>query len=53
MKLRILAAAVAAIASGAVHANSEALEEVTIIGDKEQARLLAGTGSVIDDDQHD
>ena len=51
MKHRILAAAVAAAIASGVQANNTALEEVTIIGDKEQARLLAGTGSVIDNEQ--
>jgi Fe(3+) dicitrate transport protein len=51
MKYRILAAAVAAaIATGAQASNYD-LEEVTIIGDKAQARLLAGTGAVIDSEQ--
>ena len=51
MKLRLLAAAVAAAATGLAHADMDSIEEVTIIGDKEQARQLAGTGSVIDAQQ--
>lgn len=53
MKPRILAAAVGAAltAQAFANTNTNAIEEVTIIGDKEQARLLAGTGSVVDYEQ--
>ncbi len=51
MKYRILAAAVAAALATTVQAGIDDIEEVTIIGDKAQARLLAGTGSVIDGEQ--
>lgn len=57
MKLRTLSVAVAtamaatAMAATALPSIAASIEEVTIIGDKEEARLLAGTGSVIDSEQ--
>lgn len=51
MKHCILATAVAAALATAAQAEIYDIEEVTIIGDKAQARLLAGTGSVIDSEQ--
>jgi Fe(3+) dicitrate transport protein len=51
MKQGILAAAVAAALASGVHAADTELEEVTIIGSKDDARVLAGTGSVIDNQQ--
>ena len=51
MKQAILAAAVgAAVSSGAV-ANNANIEEITIIGSREDARQIAGSGSVIDNQQ--
>ncbi len=51
MKRQIMAAAVAAAMASGVQANVTELEEVTIIGSKDDARVLAGTGSVIDSEQ--
>ena len=51
MQRCILAAAVAAVLSATVQANNENLEEVTIIGSREAAQNLAGSGSVVDFEQ--
>ena len=51
MKHSILAVAVAAALSGAVQANDPQLEEITIIGSREDAQALPGSGSVIDNTQ--
>jgi Fe(3+) dicitrate transport protein len=55
MKRPILAATIAAIASSGAYANtpdtSHAIEEMTIVGSREDARALAGSGSVIDNQQ--
>jgi Fe(3+) dicitrate transport protein len=51
MKQGILTAAVAAVVSSGAFANSEQLEEVTIIGSREDARSLAGSGAVVDSEQ--
>ena len=47
MKRSMLTVAVTTALSGAVHANNPGLEEITIIGDREAAQALAGSGSVI------
>jgi Fe(3+) dicitrate transport protein len=47
MKQRVLAAAVAGLISGLAHGNGPQLEEVTIVGSEEDARVLPGTGSVV------
>jgi len=51
MKRRLITAAVAALASAGAQANSAALEELTIVGTRDDARQLPGTGSVIDAQQ--
>lgn len=56
MKRSILALAVAVVTTGAlnaanVHAGNHYYEEITIIGSKDAARLLPGSGSVIGRDQ--
>jgi Fe(3+) dicitrate transport protein len=51
MQRCILAAAMAAALNTAVQANNENLEEVTIIGSREAAQNLAGSGSVVDFEQ--
>ena len=51
MKQAILAAAIAAVVSSTAHANSHQIEEVTIVGSREDARQLPGSGSVIDNQQ--
>ena len=51
MNKRILAAAVLSALSSVVHGAALELEEVTIVGSKEDARVLQGTGSVIDSQQ--
>ena len=51
MKHSILAVAVAAALSGTVQANNPQLEEITIIGSREDAQALPGSGSVIDNTQ--
>ncbi len=52
MKLRFMNAAIsAAFISGAVSANNLAIEEVTIVGTREEARTLPGSGAVIDSEQ--
>ena len=51
MNQRILAAAIAGLVSGGVWADASQLEEITIVGSVEDARVLAGTGSVVDNAQ--
>jgi Fe(3+) dicitrate transport protein len=51
MKREIFAAAVAAALAPAAQAASETLEEVTIIGSREAARVLPGSGAVVDSEQ--
>jgi Fe(3+) dicitrate transport protein len=51
MKQGIMAATVAAALAAGVQAADTELEEVTIIGSRDDARVLAGTGSVIDNGQ--
>jgi Fe(3+) dicitrate transport protein len=56
MKQGILAAAVAAAVAGNAHgdvlnAYGTALEEVTIVGSREDARTIPGSGSVVDQEQ--
>lgn len=51
MKQGILAAAVAAALATGAHAANAELEEVTIIGSRDDARVLAGTGAVIGNEQ--
>ena len=51
MKQSILAAAIAAVASTGVYASGHTLEEMTIVGNREDARQLPGSGSVIDNQQ--
>ncbi len=52
MKIRIMAMAVSAILAGsAAQAGDHAIEEITIVGSAEDARVLAGSGSVIDHQQ--
>ena len=56
MKQRILAAAVAGvvaagIGSAAAWADDNALEEITIVGSREDARTLPGSGAVVDTEQ--
>lgn len=51
MNQKILSAAIMALSSSAALASSHALEEITIVGSKVDARQLAGTGSVIDAQQ--
>ncbi len=51
MKRGMLAAAIAALVAGAAQANTNQIEELTIIGTREQARELPGSGAVIDSEQ--
>lgn len=51
IKKRIPVAAMAGILSYAAFGATHNLEEVTIIGSKEDARILPGTGSVVDNEQ--
>ncbi len=52
MKKRILAAAIAVASfSGAICADNLAIEEVTIVGTREDARQLPGSGAVVDQEQ--
>ena len=51
MKHRILATAVACMISGGAAASTHELEEITIVGSKKDARVLPGSGYVIDDQQ--
>lgn len=51
MKRSILAAAIAAVASTGVYASGHTMEEMTIVGSREDARQLPGSGSVIDNQQ--
>jgi Fe(3+) dicitrate transport protein len=56
MKQRILAAAVAGVvaagmSSAATWADDHALEEITIVGSREDARTLPGSGAVVDTEQ--
>ncbi|MFT6694064.1 MAG: Fe(3+) dicitrate transport protein [Neolewinella sp.] len=51
MKRGIMFGAIAAALCSAAYANSQAMEVVSIIGSKQEARQLAGTGSVIDSEQ--
>jgi Fe(3+) dicitrate transport protein len=51
MHKRILAAAIACLAADAAVADTHRIEEVTIVGSVENARTLAGSGSVIDHQQ--
>jgi Fe(3+) dicitrate transport protein len=51
MKRGIMFGAIAAALCSAAYANSQAMEVVSIIGSKQDARQLAGTGSVIDSEQ--
>ena len=48
MNRTILTAAIAAVVSSGALANSQRLEEITIIGDREAAQTLPGSGSVVD-----
>ena len=48
MKPTILAVAIATAASATAQANNPNLEEVTIIGSREAAQTLPGSGSVVD-----
>lgn len=51
MKRVLLAAAVASLVAGAAQANTNNIEEVTIIGSREAARQLPGSGAVVDSEQ--
>lgn len=51
MKQVVLAAAVSALVSSGVYASGHNIEEVTIVGSREDARQLPGSGSVIDSQQ--
>tara|TARA_R110002110_G_scaffold330339_1_gene541593 strand:- start:7765 stop:9885 length:2121 start_codon:yes stop_codon:yes gene_type:complete len=51
MKQQVLAVAIASVVSGGVYASETALEEITIVGTTEDARVLPGSGSVIDNQQ--
>ncbi|MCB1841991.1 MAG: TonB-dependent receptor plug domain-containing protein, partial [Halioglobus sp.] len=51
MRRKILAAALAAIAGSSALADNHTIEEVTIVGSREDARQLPGTGAVIDNEQ--
>jgi len=51
MKRQFIVMAMAGALSSGAYANSLELEEVSIIGSKQDARQLAGTGSVIDSKQ--
>jgi Fe(3+) dicitrate transport protein len=51
MKPTILAVAIATAASATAQANNPNLEEVTIIGSREAAQTLPGSGSVVDFEQ--
>jgi Fe(3+) dicitrate transport protein len=51
MKRGIMFGAIAAALCSTAYANNQAMEVVSIIGSKEDARQLAGTGSVIDSEQ--
>ena len=51
MQKRILAAALASLSAGSGFADTHQMEEVTIVGSVEDARTLAGSGSVIDHEQ--
>ena len=51
MHKRILAAAITCLAAEAAVADAHRIEEVTIVGSVENARTLAGSGSVIDHQQ--
>jgi len=53
MRKHLLAAAAAALSSAAAQANTPLIEEMTIVGSQEDARALAGSGSVIDSAQID
>ena len=53
MKKHLLAAAIAVVSSAAAQANTPVIEEMTIVGSREDARALAGSGSVIDSSQID
>ena len=45
MRRSVLALAVTAAFAGAVQANNQRLEEITIIGDREAAQALPGSGA--------
>ena len=51
MKRTILAVAIATAAIATAQANNPNLEEVTIIGSREAAQTLPGSGSVVDFEQ--
>ena len=52
MKLQFMSVAVLAVLfSGAISANNLAIEEVTIVGTREEARALPGSGAVVDSEQ--
>ena len=51
MKRTVLAVAVVSVISTGVQANSRHLEEITIIGDREAAQSLPGSGSVVSFEQ--
>lgn len=51
MYKRILAVAITSLAANDILAETPRLEEVTIVGSVEDARILAGSGSVIDREQ--
>ena len=51
MKRGLLAAAVAGLVASAAQANANQIEEVTIIGTREAARQLPGSGAVVDSEQ--
>lgn len=51
MKRQILVAAIAAVIGANTQASNHTLEEITIVGTREDARQLPGSGSVIDSEQ--
>jgi Fe(3+) dicitrate transport protein len=51
MNKTILAAALAVVVSAGASASNHHLEEITIVGDKDAARVLPGSGSVVGHDQ--
>tara|TARA_R110002073_G_scaffold36263_1_gene105581 strand:+ start:2726 stop:4939 length:2214 start_codon:yes stop_codon:yes gene_type:complete len=51
MRKKILAAALTSLSASGAFADTHRMEEVTIVGSVEDARTLAGSGSVIDHEQ--
>ncbi|MEH6584605.1 MAG: TonB-dependent receptor [Halioglobus sp.] len=51
MKQQLLVAAIASVIATGTYANSPSLEEITIVGSRDDARTLAGSGAVIDSQQ--